>query len=305
MNQNVLKGILAGVSVAALFGSTAAFAASPDTTPQGVGGGVLNPTASVTNPVKALGAGLDGSRHVGKPQFATWMLRMPDAGENVYGIGANMTFWNRLELGISRNDANFKNANMQLGTDSVTTHDVSAKVQLLRGSAWRSAWMPSLSVGAIYRQANLNTPSFSGDAGSRNSDTDYYAVIGKRFRMMPMPWKIDAGVRYTKAYMDGFGGYGNSRAHAWFGNIAVMPMHAFALGYEYTEATRVGTSPSGAPLVNPARWDVYAKWNATQNLSLKAAYLYSGSQRWTHYNASSNRSSARGGGGMLSVQYAF
>ena len=67
MNQNVLKGILAGVSVAALFGSTAAFAASPDTTPQGVGGGVLNPTASVTNPVKALGAGLDGRRHVGQP----------------------------------------------------------------------------------------------------------------------------------------------------------------------------------------------------------------------------------------------
>ncbi|HYW91040.1 MAG TPA: DUF3034 family protein [Gammaproteobacteria bacterium] len=303
MNQNVLKGILAGVSVAALFGSTAAFAASPDTTPQGVGGGVLNPTASVTNPVKALGAGLDGSRHVGKPQFATWMLRMPDAGENVYGIGANMTFWNRLELGIARNDANFKDASAQLGTDNVTTHDVSAKVELLRGNNWRSPWVPSFSVGGIYRQSSY-TPGASM-AGNRNSDTDYYAVIGKRFRRMPIPWKIDAGVRYTKAYMDGFGGYGNSRAHAWFGNIAVMPMHAFALGYEYTEATRVGMSPGGHPLVNPARWDVYAKWNATRNLSLKAAYLYSGSQRWTSYTRGTDRSSARGGGGMLSVQYAF
>ncbi len=304
MHHSFLKGIVAGVSVAALFGSTAALAASPDTTPLAFGGGVLNPTASVTNPVTTPGSGLDGSSYVGKPQFATWMLRMPDAGENVYGIGANMTFWNRLELGIARNDANFKNAMTQLGTDSVTTHDVSAKLELLRGRDWRSPWVPSFSVGGIYRQSS-RSPLASMDAGSRNSDTDYYAVIGKRFDMLPVPWKIDAGVRYTKAYMDGFGGYGNSRAHAWFGSIAVMPMRSFSVGYEYSEATRVGMSPNGHPLVNPARWDVYAKWNATDDLSLKAAYLYTGSQRWTRYTSGGNRSSARGGGGMLSLQYAF
>lgn len=310
MKHKALTSLVSVLSIAAVCASGTALASAADTTPEGVGGGVLNPTPWVANPVQVFGGGLDQSEHVGEPQFATWALHAPDSEENIYGIGANMSFWNRVELGVARNDVNFRDAVSQFGTNHVVTHDISAKVQLLNGHtdylghAWSTPWIPSVSVGAIYKETDLQTtPQLKG--GSHDTGTDLYAVIGKSFDNMRIPWRVSAGVRYTRTYLNGIGGFGGgSRAHAWFGNIAATPLPWLTVGGEYREGTRVGRNARGV-LENHPAWDAYVEWNATSNFSLKATYLYTGQQNWGQSAANAANPDAVGGEGMLSAQYAF
>ncbi|MDO9042899.1 MAG: DUF3034 family protein [Desulfocapsaceae bacterium] len=291
-----MKKIMCSLGIAVSFmGMSAlpAVAGPPFTNIEGVGGVALNPLAFVANGIKADGTGLFGSTVVSKPNIGYWHIGLGDSDINWEAVGANMSFWNVLEIGYGHEFVSIDDVT------NVEKNNFSAKVNFLK----EGDWYPALAVGAIYKDTNFTVTT-------DDSDYDYYAVASKHLMDLPMPIVLSAGVVSTKGYVRGVLGFGDDRDEAFFGNFEILPtkkmdgcpeiLKGLIVGIDYLDGTTVGTD-----LDTHAVWNAHVAW-MYKELTLIAAYVDSGSDEVRDFATGHGGLPTKfGDGWCLSMQYQF
>lgn len=211
-----------------------AAAGPPFTNIEGVGGVALNPLAFVSNSIKPEGGGLGGSDIVSKPNLGYWHIGLGDSEIDWDTVGANISFWNVLEIGYGHEFVSIDDV------ANVDKNNFSMKANFLK----EGDLYPALAIGAIYKDTNFSVTA--DDTGF-----DYYAVASKHFMDLPMPIVLSAGVVSTKGYVRGVLGFGDDRDEAFFGNFEILPtmkmdavpeiLKGIIVGIDYLGGTTVGT----------------------------------------------------------------
>lgn len=256
---------------------------------EGEGGVIFNPLAYTAGQKQT--ETNSTSAWLGKPQVGIWGARFANHDINWGSVGVAETFGQRLEISYAYEA-------VRLGTpptDVVDMNNVGAKLLLVRENEGGLNFIPALAVGAIWKSTDVSMAK-NGDGPDRAA-MDYYAVATKTITQLPIPVLLSGGLLSTKEQLTGIVGFDNQRELAWFGNVDVFPVSFLATGLEYKQGTKFNDNDGG--FANPTYWDAHVAWLATQNLSLIAAYAFTGRD---FYN--SNRAGL-GGGFMVSAQYAF
>ena len=190
--------------------ATSAVAGVPLNGLQGDGGIAFNPVAFVA------GTYAEESQTISAPQVGTWYTRLDSADIDWAAASASFSIEKRLEFsyGYGWTDAN------KYGDDSVSTHNLGAKLALLQGGEFDLPWLPAVAVGAIYK----HTDAATADAlGLDKSGADFYAVATKLVTSTPVPVLLSAGVQASDEVVNGVVGHGDY-GFGWFANVDLIPV---------------------------------------------------------------------------------
>ena len=257
--------------------ATSAVAGVPLNGLQGEGGIAFNPVAFVA------GTYAEEGQTVSAPQVGTWYTRLDSADIDWAALSASFSVAKRLEFsyGYGWTDAN------KYGDDSVSTHNLGAKLQLFDAGAFDAEWLPALAVGAIWK----NTDAATADAlGLDKSGADFYAVATKLVTSTPVPVLLSAGVQASDEVVNDVVGHGDY-GFGWFGNVNVIPVSWLTLGAEYKSGI------DADDVHNHDYYDLHAAWFVNRALTLVTAYVDTGSKSGSRLGV--------GDGFVLSAQYQF
>ena len=182
--------------------ATSAVAGVPLNGLQGDGGIAFNPVAFVA------GTYAEESQTISAPQVGTWYTRLDSADIDWAAASASFSIEKRLELsyGYGWTDAN------KYGDDSVSTHNLGLKLNVLPDGSFDAKWFPAVSAGAIYK----HTDAATADALGLDKDgADFYAVATKLVGDAPVPILLSAGVLYSDEVVNGVVGHGDY-GFGWF-----------------------------------------------------------------------------------------
>lgn len=300
-----------------MLASAPALAGPPFSNIEGVSGGGLNVTAEIANPIAKPGEGLNGSSVVGIPQAGVWYVNLPDSNLTWTALSAQMSFFNRFEVGLSHSNVD---ASKATGAGSVNFTTITAKLQVIKPGQF-GALTPAFAVGYINKNTDNATmiPSFvPGIGGTRlypdDSGGDYYAVLTETFYKnvgLPLPISLNVGMRRTKAYLMGVEGFGQKWDNPYFASIGIgLPAPQFmtghmALGAEYADSSNVGYDRLGRPMKTSRMYDITLAWLPTPKLTFVAAYLNTGSKNIYDGLKAGQNPSQLGAGFVLTAQYQF
>jgi hypothetical protein len=292
----------------------------------GVAGGGLVPHAHLAG-VPHWPYQEEDMRFIRKPQLGSWYIGLPSADLNWVMVGGNITFFDRLELGLAFNYINIDEpasvAVDQLGLDlDNNLVALSGKLLLVK----ESKWIPAISVGAIYKYTNFDNLELFEQEGekmySNNEGVDFFAVASKTFFIplpnmdLPLPLFVNAGIKSTKGQQLGVVGFGNERDEVFFASTALLlpvdvlfpfiskKVGLFFLGFEYVDDVNVGENSLG-PMKTKRMWDVHLVYDTCKHLSFILAYLNTGSNNLQESVRNNVNPSGLGDGIALSVQYQF
>ena len=253
------------------------FAGVPLNGLQGDGGIAFNPVAFVA------GRYTDDAQTVSAPQVGAWYTRLDSADIDWAAVSASFSVAKRVELsyGYGWTDAN------KYGDDSVSSHNLGVKVNVLPDGSFDTPWLPAVSVGAIYK----HTDAATADALGLDKDgADFYAVATKLLTSTPVPVLLSAGVQYSDEVVNGVVGHGDY-GFGWFGNVNLIPVSWLTLGAEYKSGI------DADDVHNHDYYDLHAAWFVDPQLTLVAAYVDTGSKSGSRLGV--------GDGFVLSAQYQF
>ncbi|NDY41391.1 DUF3034 family protein [Dissulfurirhabdus thermomarina] len=273
----------------------AALAGAPLTNFEGVGGCALNPFAYVANPVKGEAGGLLGSRAVSRPQVGVWTAGLTESDIDWWSVGANIAFFNRLELGYSHEFVDIE------GIENVDKDNLSLKVNLVQEGGFGIGLLPAVSAGAIWKHTE-----FSAAPARDVTDVDGYVVATKMFGALPVPVILNAGLLWTKGYVRGVLGFGDDRDTVFFGNVETVLPGGFIVGWEYQQDADVGRVIEGdaTRYTTHSIWEAHAAYMPNPNLTLVASYADTGDRTYRK-TAPLQKRAAFGRAYVLSIQYAF
>jgi hypothetical protein len=311
----------------------------PFTTQEGVAGGGLVPFAllSGTKPWPFQ----SDPKPITKPHLGMWWITLPSADLNWISTGFNFTVFDRIEFGFANNYINIdepfvaKQVGLDLDTDMF---DISTKIQLIK----ESTYIPSVSVGMIYKHTNFDTPEsfkkMGGKLYSNNSGFDFYAVATKlvfiplplffplpnppmeNMDCLPVPLLLNFGVKSTKSAQFGVTGFGNDRDAVFFGSAELVIAPDIFLdwdflkgsliyfGGEYVEGYDTGSNVIDGindKLKTDRMWDLNLIFDTGKNLSVILAYLNTGDNNLQSNLEKMDNPSSMGKGFVLSLQYQF
>lgn len=306
--------VAGGLSILA---SVPALAGVPLSNIEGASGGGLNPSAEIANPIANPGEGLDGSSVVGKPQFGVWYVNFPDSDLSWTAASAQMSFYNRLEVGFSHSNVDASEAT---GEGSVKFNTLTAKLQLIAPGQF-GALTPAFSVGIMHKDTDNSTKIpevVPGIGGTRlypdDSGNDYYVALTETFYKnvgLPLPILVNVGMRRTKGYLMGVEGFGDEWDNPYFASLAIgLPTPKFvpghmALGFEYADSSNVGEDRLGRDMKTGRIYDVTLTWFPTPKLSFLASYINAGSDNIYDGLEAGKNPKELGSGFVLSSQYQF
>ncbi len=271
------KTILSTAISTFLLAVAPAFAGVPLNGLQGDGGIAFNPVAFVA------GTYADDGQTVSAPQVGAWYVRLGSADIDWAAASASISLFHRLELsyGYGWIDAN------KYGDDSISTHNVGLKLNVLPDGAFDQAWLPAVSVGGVYKHTDAAT---AGALGLDKDGADFYAVATKLIDATPVPVLLSAGVQASDEVVNGVVGHGDY-GFGWFGNVDVIPVSWLAVGGEYKSGI------DADKVHNHDYYDLHAAWFATPSLTFVAAYVDTGGKNGSRLGV--------GEGFVLSAQYQF
>ena len=257
--------------------ATSAVAGVPLNGLQGDGGIAFNPVAFVA------GTYAEESQTNSAPQVGTWYTRLDSADIDWAAASASFSIEKRLELsyGYGWTDAN------KYGDDSVSTHNLGLKLNVLPDGSFDAKWFPAVSAGAIYK----HTDAATADALGLDKDgADFYAVATKLVGDAPVPILLSAGVLYSDEVVNGVVGHGDY-GFGWFANVNLIPVSWLTVGAEYKSGI------DADKVENHDYYDLHAAWFVNPALTLVAAYVDTGSKSGSRLGV--------GDGFVLSAQYQF
>ena len=257
--------------------ATSAVAGVPLNGLQGDGGIAFNPVAFTA------GTYADDAQTISAPQVGAWYTRLDGADIDWAAISASFSIAKRLELsyGYGWTDAN------KYGDDSVSTHNLGAKLVLLQDGAFDQKWAPAVAVGAIYKRTDAAT----ADALGLDKDgADFYAVATKLVGDTPVPVLLSAGVQASDEGVNGVVGHGDY-GFGWFANVNLIPVSWLTVGAEYKSG--IDTDK----VHNHDYYDLHVAWFVNPKLTLVGAYVDTGSKSGSRLGV--------GDGFVLSAQYQF
>jgi hypothetical protein len=265
------------LSALSLLFSATAGAGVPLNGLQGDGGIAFNPVAFPA------GTYAEDGQPVSAPQVGAWYVRLGSADIDWAAASAAFSVAKRLELsyGYGWIDAN------RYGDDSVSTHNLGAKLAVLPDGAFGQAWLPAVSVGGIYKHTDAAT---AGALGLGKDGADFYAVASKLVGAAPVPVLLSGGVALSDEVVEGVVGHGDY-GFGWFANLDLIPVPWLAVGGEWKSGI------DADKVRNHDYYDLHAAWFATKSLTLVAAYVDTGSKSGSRLGV--------GDGFVLSAQYQF
>ena len=275
------------VALAFVFGNlNQTYAGVPLNNLEGVGGVAFNPLAyTAGNKIQPTEPNFHGKFSLddvitSKPQIGTWYVNLKQSKIDWSTVGIAQTFFNRLEVsyGYELISTSFQD---------IQKHNVGAKLLLLEENFNDWSFAPAISIGAVAKNTNFDTPS-----GIDNSGLDFYIVATKMIKSLPKPVLISGGILSTKGRVLGVLGFDDERDEVLFGNIDVLPLPNVAVGVEYRQGAQF------SDFKNADYWDAHVAWFVTKDLSLVAAYVVTG-------NRTGSPAVGLGDGIVLSAQYAF
>ncbi len=241
---------------------------------EGVGGIAFNPLAYT--------AGTNGDansifgENIGKPQIGAWYVKLHDSDIDWTTFSIADTFFKRVEVSYGHETIGWS------GHETIDKDNFGTKLLLLP----EGDILPAISIGGVFKHTTQDV--FDTD----NTGIDYYLVGTKLVKALPLPVLLSGGVISTQGQTLGVLGFNDSRKEVLFGNIDVLPLSNVAVGFEYRQGAHFDD------FKNADRWDAHIAWFVNPNLTLVAAYVFTGDQ-----NSSSQV--GLGDGAVLSIQYAF
>ncbi len=252
------------------------------------GGGKLLLTGGVSTIDGAAGGGLTpwavtGSYATqgewGATAYAT-TARTGDYG--LTGYGAALSFGDRAEASIARQDFDTRNnlAPLGLGGLHLKQDIVGLKLRLAGDAVLDSdSWMPQLAVGLLHKRADVGAlgPTLTGALGAKTSGTEVYLSATKLFLASGI--LVNATLRATEANQGGLLGFGGAQGQG----VKVQP--EISLAYLINRTLAVGVEARAKPdnlnrsaLGNGALkeddwFDVFVAWAPSKTVSLTAAWV--------------------------------
>ena len=251
-------------------------------------GGKLLLTGGVSSIDGAAGGGLTpwaltgsyaSAGQVGGTAFLTG-VRTQDYSLTDYG--AAITFMDRVELSLARQDFDTKNNLAPLGLAGLHLKQsiVGAKLRLAGDAVLDSdTLVPQIAVGALFKKAHVGAlgPVLFGPLGAKDSGTDLYISATKLFLAQGI--LANATLRATQANQNGLLGFGGAQSSGYklqpeF-SLAWLLRRDLALGLEYrSKPNNLNQSVLGAGALKEDDWsDLFIAWAPTKNLSLTLAYV--------------------------------
>ncbi len=226
----------------------------------GPGGVAFNPLAYTT------GLKLEeGPDWISKPQVGARSVKLPGSNIEWSSYSLSLSLADRVEFSYAANLVNAKD----YGDNSIEANSLGLKLKLVEENAGDTAWVPAISVGAVYRHTDSNTT----DAfGLDHSGFEYYAVATKLITQTPLPVLVSAGVQRSDEVVYGVVGH-NHYGTAAFANIDVLPSENVAIGLEYHQGINVGDG-----IKNADYWDGHVAWFVTKKFTLVGAYVSTGNK---------------------------
>jgi hypothetical protein len=242
---------------------------------EGVGGIAFNPLAYT--------AGTSGDSNssfgdiLSKPQIGAWYVHLHEVGIDWTTFGIAETIFKRVEVSYGHETIGWSNH------ETIDKDNFGAKVLLLpEGDV-----LPAISIGGVWKQT-----TFDVVPDAHKSGADYYLVGTKLVKALPLPVLLSGGVLSTQGQTTGVLGFNDSRKEVLFGNVDVLPLPNVAVGFEYKQGAHFDN------FKNADYWDTHVAWFVNPNLTLVAAYVYTGDSK-------STSKVGLGDGAVLSIQYAF
>ena len=157
--------------------ATSAVAGVPLNGLQGDGGIAFNPVAFVA------GTYAEESQTISAPQVGTWYTRLDSADIDWAAASASFSIEKRLELsyGYGWTDAN------KYGDDSVSTHNLGLKLNVLPDGSFDAKWFPAVSAGAIYKHTDAATADALGLDKDENTVESVFGIIEDIFSRITGP----------------------------------------------------------------------------------------------------------------------
>ena len=280
--------ILAVLLFLFVFQAGVARAEAPFNNLEGVGGVAFNPLAYLggAGPSEAeektwgnspLG---EVAKYIGKPRFGSWYVNLSDVKINWFAAGVSDTIADRLEVSYG-----FENIN-QGDAKSHNKNNIGGKLLIVPENWNNLQFVPAISLGVIYKHTD------NVILGARHDGWDGYLVASKTVTGFLRPVIISGGGLLTNSYATGALGYDKQSKTTLFGNIDILLTDHILAGFEYKQG------PDFNNFKNADYWDVHGAWLANKNLTIIAAYTYTGDQK-------STKNVGLGSGFVLSAQYSF
>jgi hypothetical protein len=241
---------------------------------EGVGGIAFNPLAYTA------GTAGDSNSSFGdilsKPQIGIWNVHLHEVGIDWTTFGIAETLFKRVEVSFGHETIGWSNHK------TIDKDNFGAKVLLLpEGDV-----LPAISIGGVWKHTTQEV------FDTKNSGADYYLVGTKLVKALPLPVLLSGGVLSTEGQTLGVLGFNDDRKEVLFGNVDVLPLSNVAVGFEYRQGAHYDD------FKNADYWDTHVAWFVNPNLTLVAAYVYTGDSK-------STSKVGLGDGAVLSIQYAF
>ena len=242
---------------------------------EGVGGIAFNPLAYTAGTAGEANSFFGGN--ISKPQVGLWRIGLHEAGIDWTTFGVAETFFKRVELSYGHETIDFSNSK------TINKDNFGAKVLLLP----EGDILPAISIGGVFKSTTQDMVP-----GVENSGADYYLVGTKLVKALPWPVLLSGGVLSTQGQVLGVLGFNDNRKEVLFGNVDVLPLSNVAIGFEYRQGAHYDNWKDAN------YWDGHVAWFVNPNLTLVAAYVYTGDKE-------STSKVGLGDGAVLSIQYAF
>ncbi|MFZ4396275.1 MAG: DUF3034 family protein, partial [Kiritimatiellia bacterium] len=247
---------------------------------EGAGGVAFNPLAYTAGQ----NASTNGPESLfSKPQVGVWGVRLFDRDINWESVGIAETIGGRLELSYAYEAIHL---GKPAAGKNVSKHDLGAKLLVIKENQFGD-YVPAVAVGTIWNTTDANL------FGDKKSGFDYYTVATKLITQTPLPVLLSGGLRYTDQLVTGVVGHSKDHDLTWFGNVDVLPLPYLATGFEYKQGAQFDSG-----FHNANYWDAHVAWFVNPNITLVAAYVYTG-------NENSTSRVGFGDGLVVSAQYAF
>jgi len=280
-NIKIINGVLALLSFFLFAG--ASHAGVPLNNLEGVGGVAFNPLAY---PANAQSDWLvSGKLTLSKPQFGVWYVNLHKVDVNWESASVAVTINKRLKLSFGYERIDHGKADLDINKTNF-----GQKLLLLNENAFKTNFIPAISVGAIEKITSLDFPV----PGLDQNGVDFYLVATKLITQLPLPVLLSGGVLSTREWVTGALGFDDDRRRTGFANIDILPTKNIAIGYEFKQ----GAKFSDSGFKNADYWDAHIAWLPTKNLTLVGAYVDTGEEH-------SSTRVGLGNGVVFSAQYAF